>query len=442
MMTQEEFMDVKGMRAAGMTYAGIAEATGYHRTTIAKWIKAGGPPERRAPAADRVVLTDRWQRRIAELLEERPALLSTSIHDLLVAEGFDGSYATVVREARGIRGPRFRAAKAASVPIETAPGAEAQFDFCEVSRDAAAWGWSGTLVCFGLILCWSRWRHWWFTTSEDREHTFEGLVRAMYAAGGVPRIGRTDRMGALGRSQGRRFRLHPPAVAFAAHHGMTIRACQPRDAKRKGKVERPFRQLREGFLAEQHLNPPMSVGQLNDRAVAWLDRRVHAVAHRTTRVPPAERLATERPLLLPLPPVGFDTAYREPRRVHPAIPLISWRGVRYSVPTRALGRTVEVHQPVDSEVFTIRWAGQTIATHTQAPSGADDVWDPAHHAEAVHAALTAATGRHLHPVPPPPPSPPEPDDRGRLAVGDGYDVATPDLTVYGDGCGCTGQVSP
>jgi transposase len=443
MMTQEEFMDVKGMRAAGMTYAEIAEATGYHRTTIAKWIANGGPPGRRAPAADRVVLTDRWKTRIAQLLEQRPALLSTSIHDVLAAEGFAGSYATVVREARRIRGPRFRAAKAASVPIETAPGAEAQFDFCDVSADAAAWGWTGKLVCFGMILCWSRWRHWWFTTSEDREHTFEGLVRSMDATGGVPRVARTDRMGALGRSQGRRFALHPPAVAFAAHHGVTIRACQPRDAKRKGKVERPFRQLHEGFLVEQHLDPPASIGQLNDRAAAWLDRRVHAVAHRTTKVPPAERLAVERPLLGPLPAVRFDTAYREPRRVHPAIPLLNWRGVRYSVPTRVLGQTVEVHQPVDSGVFTIRWAGQTIATHTQAPAGADDVWDRAHHAEAVHAALSVATGRHLQPVPPPPPPESEPDDRGRLAVADGYDVDPPDLTVYGHGCGCTGQmVSP
>jgi hypothetical protein len=122
--------------------------------------------------------------------------------------------------------------------------------------------------------------------------------------------------------------------------------------------------------------------------------------------------------------------------VHPAIPLISWRGVRYSVPTRALGQTVEVHQPVDSDVFTVRWAGQTIATHTQAPSGSDDIWDPIHHADAVHAALTAATGRHLHPVtdPPEPSAPSAP----RLAFDDAYDVAPVDLTVYGDGCGCTG----
>ena len=49
------------MRAAGMTFAEIAEATGYHRTTIAKWIANGGPPAKRAPVAERVVVTDRWQ---------------------------------------------------------------------------------------------------------------------------------------------------------------------------------------------------------------------------------------------------------------------------------------------------------------------------------------------------------------------------------------------
>jgi len=72
------------------------------------------------------------------------------------------------------------------------------------------------VVCFSCVLCWSRWRLWWFTTSEDREHTFEGLVRFFEAIGGVPQRGRTDRMGALGTSQGRRFKLHPPTLAFRA----------------------------------------------------------------------------------------------------------------------------------------------------------------------------------------------------------------------------------
>lgn len=437
MLTQEEFMDVQRMRAEGMTVVEIARATGYHRTTIAKWLQAGGPPPQRAPAPGRVVLTEHWRVRIGELLGAQPALLATSLFDLLAAEGFDGSYVTVVREARRIRGPRFRAAKAVSVPIETAPGQEAQFDFADLRETAAAWGWPGPLWCFGMILSWSRWRRWWFTTSQDREHTLEGIVRFCEAAGGLPRIARTDRMGALGVSSGRRFRLHPPILAFARAHGLVLRVCQPGDAKRKGKVERPFRQLREGFLVEQHLDPPIGLEQLNARAEAWLDRRVHAVAHRITKVPPDQRLQSERPLLLSLPPVRYDTAYREPRRVHPSVPLINWRGVRYSVPTRALGQTVEVHQRVDADTFTIRWAGQTIAEHRQQPSGSDDVWDPTHHAEAVHAALAAATGRHLHPVPSSDPQRTDTrtDTRAdtRLAVGNGYDVAPPDLRVYGTG---------
>ena len=70
----------------------------------------------------------------------------------------------------------------------------------------------------------------------------------------IPAACRTDRMGALGRSQGRRFVLHPPTVGFAAHHATQITSCQARDAKRKGKVERPFRQLQETFLPEVELD--------------------------------------------------------------------------------------------------------------------------------------------------------------------------------------------
>ena len=76
----------------------------------------------------------------------------------------------------------------------------------------------------------------------------------------------TDRMGALGRSQGRRFVLHPPTVGFATHHSIKIASCQAGDAKRKGKVERPFRQLQETFLAEVEADGiPLTIDELNLR---------------------------------------------------------------------------------------------------------------------------------------------------------------------------------
>lgn len=139
MMTEEEFMDIQRMRAEGMTFVEIAEATGYHRTTISDRIRNGGPLPKRRVDPGRVVMTDRWQQRIAELVTAQPALLSTSIHDILVAEGFTGSYPTTARAVRDVRGPRFRAAREVSVPIETAPGAEAQFDFADLRPVAKRW---------------------------------------------------------------------------------------------------------------------------------------------------------------------------------------------------------------------------------------------------------------------------------------------------------------
>ena len=204
MMNQENYVNVNDLHKQGWTIGEIAEETGWHRTTVSKYLKAGPPAARSTEA---LVMTDQWRSRITSMLEAYPRLLAVSVHNKLRAEGFDGSYPTVVRAVRDIRGPRFTAAKAVSVPIYTAPGDEAQFDFCDVSGWAGRFGWNVNLVVFGMILSWSRWRVWWFTTSQDRHHTFEGMARFFDAAGGVPAACRTDRMGALGRSQGRRFEL-------------------------------------------------------------------------------------------------------------------------------------------------------------------------------------------------------------------------------------------
>jgi hypothetical protein len=70
------------------------------------------------------VVDGRWGKRIAELIEPPSRLLSTSVFEIIAAEGFTGSYPSVVRAVRDLRGPRFRPAPQVSVPIETTPGEE------------------------------------------------------------------------------------------------------------------------------------------------------------------------------------------------------------------------------------------------------------------------------------------------------------------------------
>ncbi|MBP9053990.1 MAG: IS21 family transposase [Ilumatobacteraceae bacterium] len=432
MMTQEEFMDVLAMRRQGMSYVEIGEELGYHPATISKWVKDGGPPPARTVDEAGRVIDAEWADRLTALLVGNPKLLAKSLFEIISAEGFEGSYPTVARWVREQRGPRFRAADGASVPIETGPGEEAQFDFSDCSTWAQQVGLGPVLWCFGMILCWSRWRLWWFTTSVDRQHTFEGVARFFDAAGGVTQIARTDRMGALGQSHGRRFVLGPEALEFARHHGVEIKACQAGDAKRKGKVERPFRDLKESFLEELVVTGvPSSIDELNDRGRLWVDQRVHAREHRSTGVAPAERFNVERGFLGSLPARRFDTDYVESRRVHRALPFITWDGARYSVPPDCLGQLVEARVPVDGSELTVRWAGNVVARHRLATSDGD-VWDPSHRAAAEASALASNQRRHLRVV--------EPDEEptakpaGRIELGGGdYDVAAPDLTLYEGG---------
>src|SRR6266545_2479383 len=196
MMTQEEFMDVVALRRQGWTITDIAAAVGRHPETVSKWLKAGGPPTHRV-VTDTVV-DEQWAARIGEL----------------------------------------------TVPIETDPGEEAQADWSDCTAWGRAWG-LGVLHCFGAILAWSRRRFWWFAASVDREHTLEGMVRFFEDVGGVAGVMRIDNMGALVARSHPRLVVHPPAREFAAAHGFTFAGCWPGDGARKGKVERPFRELKE-----------------------------------------------------------------------------------------------------------------------------------------------------------------------------------------------------
>jgi transposase len=433
MMTEEEYMDVVALARQGWTITEIAAAVGHHPATVSGWLKKGGPPPKRQTDPDLLVVDEHWRRRVGEVLGANPNLLATSVERLLRAEGFEGSYPTLVRHLREVRGVRRHQGPAVSVPIETAPGEEFQFDWSDCCDWGRAWR-LGQLHCFGAILCWSRYRHWWFAPSVDRAHTFEGLVRFFEDAGGVAGIGRTDRMGALGRSRGKTFRFVPEALHFAAAQGFAFKACATGDAKRKGKIEKPFRELKESFLEELVVTgPPGSVAELNARAAGWLAAEIHTRPHRVTGVPPAVQLAAERPLLAPLPRTRYDTARIEPRRVGAPIPLVEVDGVAYSVPPNLVGTAVEVRLPVDAGILEIRAHGSVVATHDIAPPGSPPVWDPGHRRAAEALALAPHARPRLSLVTSEVAAP-EP-----LELGDGdYEVGTPDLACYGFGdvCGC------
>jgi hypothetical protein len=142
-------------------------------------------------------------------------------------------------------------------------------------------------------------------------------------------------------------------VRQEAHEG----ACRPYRAKTKGKVERPFRHIREDFfLARSFCN----LEDLNRQLRRWLDGVANPRVHATTRQIVNEAFAEERAHLRPLPLAPFRTVLRLERRISRE-GMVSAGGNFYSVPDATRRRAVEVHTL--AQEIRIFEDGALIATH-------------------------------------------------------------------------------
>src|SRR5213075_2357263 len=94
-------------------------------------------------------------------------------------------------------------------------------------------------------------------------------------------------------------------LEFARHYGYLPKACKAYRAKTKGKVERPFRYVREDFFLGRSFR---NLDDLNTQLRHWLDTVANPRRHATTttgRVV-AEHFAAEKPHLQALPAGPFN----------------------------------------------------------------------------------------------------------------------------------------
>jgi hypothetical protein len=156
---------------------------------------------------------------------------------------------------------------------------------------------------------------------------------------------------------GENRRTDDTLIDSAGHYGLHPKACRPYRAKTKGKVERPFRYIREDFyLARSFRN----LDDLNAQLAHWLGTVANPRVHATTRRVVNEAFVEEKLVLQPLPLVPFRTVLKLERRVsHEG--MVSVGGNFYSVPDATRKRVVEVHSLADE--IRIFEADRLIAVH-------------------------------------------------------------------------------
>ena len=346
----------------GVAVSAIARRVGLDRKTVRRYIARGLEPPVYGPRKPRTTQLLRFERYLRERVAAFPRLTGRRLHRELRDLGYTGGYTILTEFLRGIRPA---AAPEFEVRFETPPGRQAQVDFAHfrtVFTDEP--GAEHVVWLFSFVLGHSRMLWGRFVPHQDMQTLLRCHAAAFEALGGAPAEILYDRMKTVvdretpqdGPEAGH-IVYNRTLVEFARHYGYLPKACRAYRAKTKGKVERPFRYIREDFFLARRFR---SLDDLNGQFRQWLDTVANARTHATTHRVVAEHFAEERPSLQPLPAGPFQAVLRLERRIT-RDGMVSVAGNLYSVPDTTRRRPVEVHSTANE--VRILEDGRVIAAH-------------------------------------------------------------------------------
>lgn len=253
-----------------------------------------------------------------------------------------------------------------TVRFETQPGYQLQHDWGEVEVEVAG---QRCKVNFAVnTLGFSRRFHVFAAPKQDAEHTYESLVRAFrYFGGSVKTVLVDNQKAAVLKNNNGKVVFNSGFLLLADHYDFLPRACRPRRARTKGKVERMVKYLKENFFVRYRRFD--SVTHVNQQLEQWMAEVADKRELRQFRQTPEQRFALEQEHLQPLPDTDFDTSYFDIRHV-------SWDsyievgGNRYSVPETLCGQPVSIRISLDNCGSTVmsNWWHHTVSVQHR-PAG-------------------------------------------------------------------------
>jgi len=379
MLKKEDWMEIKAQVERGVYVKDIAKDLGVHPKTVSRALKREGAPSGKRPNALRSIL-DPFKPAIDEML--RTGIWNGAVVLRRLQEMGYGGKTTIVRDY--IRPKRPLRKSRATVRFETDPGEQMQSDWGQIETVVAG---EAAKVCFTVnTLGFSRRFHFYCTDRMDAEHTYEGIIRAFEHFGGATRQVLVDNLKAavIQHRIGESVRFNERFLDLAGHYGFSPRACRPYRARTKGKDERMVGYVKHNFFVRYQKFE--SISHMNALAARWLEEEADPRMHGSLKEVVSERFDRERPALLPLPRVRYDTSYLEQRSVH-WDGYVEVRGNRYSVPASFCGSMVEVRIGLDGKL-RISSGEKLVAEHLLQSAGQGWVTVPSHHAELWQKALS------------------------------------------------------
>ena len=383
MLVLETVVRIRREYAGGKAIKAIARDLHVSRKVIRKAIRA---PEGAFDYQRKVQPLPRigpFQDRLDTLLEEnevrgrRERLRMTRIHDLLVREGFEGSYDAVRRYAARWKVERRKDAGdgvTAFIPLLFRPGEAYQFDWSHEDVEIA--GKPMRVKVAHMRLCASRGAYVRAYPRESQEMLFDAHARGFAFFGGVPGRGIYDNMKTAVTSvfTGKERVFNRRFLIMTDHYMIEPTACSPAAGWEKGQVENQvqtirgrFFQPRLRFASLEELN-----GWLEAEYRRWAERQAHPEQGELTV---AQALEIERSALQPM--LGPFDGFNESEHAVTGTCLISFDRNRYSVLSTVARRTVQVRAYADRIV--VRCGEEVVAEHARYFGRNRTIYDPWHY---------------------------------------------------------------
>lgn len=361
-------MDIRSDRQKGMSYAEISRKYHIDPRTAKKYAESDTRPvySLTDPKPSKL---DPYKEQIMIWLEEAP-YSALRILEKIQEQGFDGCYSIV---KHFVRGKKEQLDEKATVRFETMPGLQGQVDWAFFEDHLVLEnGKQKKLYCFLMILGYSRMRYIEFVTDMSTNTLIRCHQNAFRYFHGYPEEILYDNMKQVvvkrllkqeDSTMNRQFE------DFAGFYGFKPVLCRPYRGQTKGKEERTVAFVRDNFMVGIKYN---SLDDLNGQAIAWCNK-VNGKVHATTGDIPFERLKKE----------GLNPLSREYiidkinlRRVENDC-LISYAGIKYSVPAEYVGKDVAVVS-LDNMLAAYH-EGKQIALHRISYQKKDMVVNPQHY---------------------------------------------------------------
>ena len=357
MLKHGEVFMIHRLHSEGLSVRAIARKMGLNRRTVAKYLKRGPSGPVYGPRLPRGSILDGFKGYIECRLEAYPGLSAIRLLREITEMGYRGGYTTVkdyVREVRPAEDSGWEHR------FETPAGKQAQVDFalfkiCFLDNpDLVRHVW-----LFSMILGFSRHQFCRFVWRQDLATVVRCHIMAFQALEGVPLEILYDQMktAVVGEDKELGIIYNKTLLALSEHYGFIPRACPKGRAKTKGKIERPYRYVRQDFFLGRSFR---DMDDLNGQLGEWLSGVANRRLHGTTRRLVHEAYAEEKEHLQPLPAVEFGTVLRMERRIS-RDGMVSVDGNLYSVPDTTRRRVVDV-QVTAREVFILD-RGTLVAVH-------------------------------------------------------------------------------